>query len=376
MKVRERSDPRLETLFGLDSEADGGVRPIIPLPRRGLPTWIFVAAALVGAALLFAVMESRRAVRRAGSASSPQLVAAAAPAPELYIPPALRPPEAISPGRTVATAEVTQPPVRPSVAIRSVPASSAPPASIHYPVPVVAMPALPQQMRSARTGAAPFMDPDTGSETLPNSSAPDGAQALGQAGAGRFGTRIRASTLANRSNTVVQGTMIPAILETAFNSTQAGYARAIVSRDVHGFDGTQVLVPRGSRLIGEYRADVAAGQRRAVISWGRLIRPDGVTINLNSPAVDPLGRGGVPAEVNSHFLERFSGAVLQSILSLGGNIATRSVTGGVIVAVPGGTAGSAMTSSSQAVPTLSVPAGRSISVFVAHDLEFPLEGQL
>ena len=46
----------------------------------------------------------------------------------------------------------------------------------------------------------------------------------------------------------------------------------------------------GSRLFGEYQADVALGQNRIGISWQRLTRPDGVQIALESPAADPQGR--------------------------------------------------------------------------------------
>ncbi len=104
--------------------------------------------------------------------------------------------------------------------------------------------------------------------------------------------RVRAGVFANRSTTVPQGTLIPAVLETALDSTRAGFARAIVSRDVRGFDGTRVLIPRGSRLIGEYQSQVSPGQHRALVNWVRLIRPTGVTMAIGSPASDTLGRGG------------------------------------------------------------------------------------
>ena len=100
---------------------------------------------------------------------------------------------------------------------------------------------------------------------------------------------MRASALANRSMTVPQGYLIGAVLETAFDSTKPGFARAIVSRDVRGFDGKNVLIPRGSRLIGEYKSAAGQGQNRAVISWTRLIRPDGMTIEMDAPAVDTVG---------------------------------------------------------------------------------------
>jgi type IV secretion system protein VirB10 len=170
---------------------------------------------------------------------------------------------------------------------------------------------------------------------------------------------------------VPQGTLIPAVLETAFNSTRPGLARAMVSHDVRGFDGKRVLIPRGSRLIGEYGADVLPGQNRALIMWSRLIRPDGVSINIGSPATDTFGRGGVKGSVNSHFFERFGSALLQSALDIGVNLASRRGSNGVVV-IPTSSVGTlgALGPRTQIPPTIKVPAGRSISVFVAQDLDF------
>jgi len=167
------------------------------------------------------------------------------------------------------------------------------------------------------------------------------------------------------------------VLETAFDSTRAGFARAIVSRDVRGFDGSKVLIPRGSRLVGQYLSDASVGQKRAVISWTRLIRPDGAIVAIESPAVDPLGRGGVRASVNNHIPERLFDALLQSTFQIGAALATRATTGSVVVALPNSLQGAAgpQAASATIVPTLKVPAATSISIFVARDLEFDGETQ-
>jgi type IV secretion system protein VirB10 len=186
------------------------------------------------------------------------------------------------------------------------------------------------------------------------------------------GSRTGAGVLANRATTVPQGTLIPAVLETALDSTRPGLARAVVSRDIRGFDGSRVLVPRGSRLIGEYRSDVERGQNRMLVNWIRLIRPDGATIAIGSPASDPLGQGGIKAEVNSHFFERFAGAILQSALDVGVNLASRAADSSVIVALPGSLQGGGQNTltQNQVRPTLKVKAATSISIFVARDLDF------
>lgn len=184
--------------------------------------------------------------------------------------------------------------------------------------------------------------------------------------------RVRAGAFLNRSTTIAQGTIISAVLETAFDSTGPGFARALVQRDIRGFDGSRVLVPRGSRLLGRYRAVPSSGQNRVLIVWFRLIRPDGVTIDIDSPAADLLGRGGVKAEVNTHFFERFASSILQSGLDIGVGLATRNADRSVIVALPGAVANTASAALPQATvpPTLRVRAGTSVSVFVARDLDF------
>ncbi|MEP5937336.1 MAG: TrbI/VirB10 family protein [Erythrobacter sp.] len=183
--------------------------------------------------------------------------------------------------------------------------------------------------------------------------------------------RVSAERLTNPSLTVPKGTIIPAVLETALDSTQAGGARALVQRDVHSFDGSRVLIERGSRLYGEYEATLTQGQNRAAIVWGRLLRPDGVIINLDSPASDPLGRAGVKGKVDSKFWQRFGGAILQSVLDIGVGVATREAGDGVFVALPGST--QSVTQSinpDQITPTLKVKHGTSVSVFVSRDLDF------
>ena len=79
---------------------------------------------------------------------------------------------------------------------------------------------------------------------------------------------------------IPQGAIIGAVMETALNSDLPGYARAVVSKDVLSFDGSTVLIPAGSRVIGEYNSGVAQGASRIFIVWSRLIRPDGVSIAL------------------------------------------------------------------------------------------------
>ncbi len=77
---------------------------------------------------------------------------------------------------------------------------------------------------------------------------------------------------------VPEGTLIPGILETAIVSDLPGQIRAIVSQDVYSFDGRRVLIPTGTRLIGEYQSDIVRGQKRIFVIWTRMLRDDGVSV--------------------------------------------------------------------------------------------------
>lgn len=76
-------------------------------------------------------------------------------------------------------------------------------------------------------------------------------------------------------------------------------------------------------------------------------------------------------KVNTHFFERFGGAILQSTLDLGVALATRNVTNGtIVVGLPGSMPQITATQPDQVKPTLKVPQGAAVSVFVARDLDF------
>ncbi len=169
--------------------------------------------------------------------------------------------------------------------------------------------------------------------------------------------------------TIVQGTLIPGVLETAVNTDLAGFVRAVISRDIKSYDGRQVLIPRGSRVIGQYQSGLAVGQTRVYILWTRLIRPDGVSIALNSPSVDSSGQIGLGGKVNSHFGKRFGSALLLSTIGAVG----QAIGGGgtsVILAGPQAVVSSSVNASINIPPTVQVKQGQPIMIFVARDLDF------
>lgn len=181
--------------------------------------------------------------------------------------------------------------------------------------------------------------------------------------------------LPRQNRLVAQGTIIQAILETAINSDLPGMIRGQVSEDVYAFDGSRVMIPKGSRLIGRYSSNIEIGQNRVVAVWTRLIRPDGNSIALGSPASDDLGVSGLTGSVDTHFGERFSSAALVSVLAgISGFGASRidDAAGRDTATNVGddftGAAGNSFERYLSLAPTIRADQGSRVSVFVARDL--------
>ncbi|MFT4251851.1 MAG: TrbI/VirB10 family protein, partial [Caulobacter sp.] len=180
------------------------------------------------------------------------------------------------------------------------------------------------------------------------------------------------TAMQNLDAVVPQGAVIPAVMETAINSDLPGLARAMVTRDVKSFDGSAVLIPRGSRVIGQYKSGVAMGASRVFVIWTRVIRPDGVTVQIGSPAADPLGRGGLTGKVDRHFFTRFGGSILTSVLNAGVAAVSNTRANSQIyigsMSEAANLASSAKTT--QTSPTIRTPQGAPVTIFVARDLDF------
>lgn len=349
------------------------IRPVVAKAQRRAPTWLLVGAVVIAGLGLFVFLEGRRQAATAPTVEpvATEVIMGTAAPPPLFVP---IDPQIEAPQPLPLASEPPPPPPPPYPMPTGLVTSAAPPPLTSAPA---VNPAPPTQIaasnaergtvQTAEQSSAPALVIDTTSVPAETAAAEGGAAGANTSSA------VRTSRIRRPSSTVLQGTLIPAVLETALDSSRPGQVRAIVSRDITGFDGSRVLIPRGSRLVGNYEADLTDGQSRAFVEWTRLVRPDGVSIALGSPAADLQGRAGVPGRVNSRFLARFGSALLQTTLNLGASAAGRSLGGesSVVVALPGATQNlGASPAASTIRPTLNVAAGARVSVFVARDLEF------
>lgn len=381
-------DPRPEPTDDAPAvDSSGALRPAIAGAGVTSSLWLVGGGAGLLGLLAFFWLSSHR------PATAPKEAMASSAPPSAATPPTPPPPPAAvdameaasrggGPPKPPPAVAIVTPPPKPAAPSIAVPVAIPPPAPL--PPPPARAPVLVVDLAAPEGGALPAAAaPPTGKGTSAKS---DQAARPGQSGLNtdeQFAARIesgaeperaRATMLRNQATVVPQGTMIPAVLETALNSDLPGYARAVVSRDVRSFDGSTVLIPRGSRVIGEYRSAVALGQSRAFVIWTRVLRPDGGSIQIGSGGGDTLGRAGLAGSVDHHFFERFSGAVLLTVLNAGATALAGTPSTEVVVGSSQEATGLASSVSSlapaQIPPTIKVPQGTPLRIFVARDLDF------
>lgn len=122
--------------------------------------------------------------------------------------------------------------------------------------------------------------------------------------------------------TVQAGSVIPAALITGIRSDLPGTITAQVTRNVYdSVTGSLLLIPQGSRLIGEYDSQVSFGQNRVLLAWDRLILPDGRSIQLGRlPGADASGYSGAQDRVDRHWGGMLRAALVSTLLGIGTHV--------------------------------------------------------
>ena len=186
---------------------------------------------------------------------------------------------------------------------------------------------------------------------------------------------VRATRIAAPNRTIVQGTTLNAVLETAISTELPGGIRAIVTDDVMSYDGLNALLPRGTRLIGSYNSDVSVVQGRVQIAWNRAVTPEGVSVELGGYGADALGMSGQAGTVDTRFRQRFGSAALISLMGAGPDVIIDRDTGGQTsdaVQDVGDDLSTAtqgvMADYLQAGPVIFIDQGTTMTVFVNRDL--------
>ncbi|HEY2355950.1 MAG TPA: type IV secretion system protein VirB10 [Phenylobacterium sp.] len=336
-----------------EAVADRGISPIAGHFATGRAGKVLALAGLVVGCGVFALATAHprpRAAEKAPDTPAKQVVAYE-PAPSLAHPGAGAPALTTTPSTAQATT------------------AAAPQQQTTGPSPLQTIRGAPLLAYGA--GGAP-MGPNSPSIAGPvaaSTEAPAPTE-LDQLRRGSLVGQARARRLGDRSFLILAGTSLPCILQTALDTSTPGYVSCVIPQDVYSENGAVVLLEKGTKVLGEYRSSLKAGQSRLFVLWTRAVTPNGVALDLASPASDALGRAGFDGDIDRHFWERFGGALLLSIVD-DGAAAVASKNGALeTLRLPSDAASVALERSIDLPPTLKKAQGSEVAIFAAQDFDF------
>ncbi len=186
------------------------------------------------------------------------------------------------------------------------------------------------------------------------------------------------------------GFVLPATLISGINSQLPGQIIGQVSQNVYDTPtGQHLLIPQGTRLVGAYSSEVAYGQARVLVSWQRLVFPDGKAMDIGTmPGADGAGQSGFSDQVNNHYVRIFASAVLMSGITAGiaqtqsggrGSSDSPNAASSLSESLGqqlGTTTGQMISKNLSIAPTLEIRPGYRFNVIVVKDLTFSKPYQL
>ncbi|WP_254461098.1 TrbI/VirB10 family protein [Xanthomonas sacchari] len=199
------------------------------------------------------------------------------------------------------------------------------------------------------------------------------------------GQETSAKPIANPDGLLVRGTYIRCVLETRIITDFPGFTSCIITEPVYSINGRRLLLPKGSKILGQYGAAEPTGPRMQVV-WDRITTPTGIDVTLVGPGVDNLGSSGHPGQYSAHWASRISSALMISMLSdafkwaaaeNGPKTTTVGLNSGVVTQQPyeSNTAQSIQRLADQALDrrrpaTVTINQGTIVNVYVAKDVDF------
>lgn len=129
-------------------------------------------------------------------------------------------------------------------------------------------------------------------------------------------SRASASGSSRSGYTLLEGTIIEAVLTNRLEGSFSGPVNCQTTTDVYSHDRQHLLIPRGSRVLGEARRVEEDDQQRLAVVFHRLILPDGYSVSFDRMAgLDQGGATGLKDKVNHHYASTFGTSVALGLLA-------------------------------------------------------------
>ena len=181
---------------------------------------------------------------------------------------------------------------------------------------------------------------------------------------------------------ILEGTVIETVLTNRLDGSAAAPVNCLVTTPMYSHDGRFVLIPAGSRVLGETKPVQSFGETRLAVAFNRLVMPDGRTYRLEQfLGLNDIGEAGLRDQVNHHYRSTFGASaavglisgLAQSLTSFGFN---RGTGGTVVIAGNVGDATAQATAQTMnrylnRPPTVTIREGHRVNVYLTSDLDLP-----
>lgn len=196
------------------------------------------------------------------------------------------------------------------------------------------------------------------------------------------------NSAAGKNHVIFEGTVLESVLVNRLNGDFAGPVICQTTNDIYSHNHDDLLIPAGSRLLGETKKVSDVGQERLAVVFHRLIMPDGYAVDLDqAPGLNQIGETAFHDKVNNHYFKIFGASIavgaIAGLASIGAN--NSAVTGlptSSSSSYREGVTGSLSQSSLHILdrflnipPTITIREGHRVRVFLTQDLLIPAYAQ-
>lgn len=179
---------------------------------------------------------------------------------------------------------------------------------------------------------------------------------------------------------IFEGTILETVLLNRLNGDFTGPVECLVTNDIYSHDRQHVLIPSGTKVLGEAKRVEAFGQTRLAVAFHRLIMPDGYSVSLDQfKGMNQIGDMGLRDQVNNHYLKIFGASLavgaIGGIAEAGsGGLLTQSGTQSMQQGI-----GESLGQTSQRIldkflnilPTITIREGHRVKIYLSGDLAVP-----
>ena len=183
---------------------------------------------------------------------------------------------------------------------------------------------------------------------------------------------------------LLEGTLLETVLTNRLTGSFAGPVNAMLTTDVYSHDGEHLLIPKGSRILGEVKPVTNFGQERLAVVFHRIIMPDGYSVSLDQfQGLNQIGETGLRDQVNRHYVQIFGVSI--AIGAVAGLAQATTQYGFTVSPLDEYRQGFAASLSENALrildrfliilPTFTIREGHRIKIYLASDLSLPAYDQ-